>query len=146
VVAGSGPAEDELKTLLPDAKFMGWVDKATLASLYAGLDLFIFPSRFDTFGNVLLEAFAHGMPAIAYDCKGPRDIIEHGQSGYLVQDAAQMALQIVAHYRWPDRRNAMRSVARQRATEYSAERIMSQYLHDLGLSTPVNFAEQRSVA
>jgi glycosyltransferase involved in cell wall biosynthesis len=133
VIAGSGPAEGELKALMPEAKFMGWVDKQTLASLYAGLDLFVFPSRFDTFGNVLLEAFAHGMPAIAYDCKGPRDIIEPGASGYLVETIAEMADQIVAHFRWPDRRTTMRAAARQRASYYSAERIMGQYLEDLGL-------------
>jgi glycosyltransferase involved in cell wall biosynthesis len=133
VVAGSGPAEEELKALLPDAKFMGWVDRQTLASLYAGLDLFVFPSRFDTFGNVLLEAFAHGMPAIAYDCKGPRDIIEPGMSGYLVEDIADMADQIVDHFQWPGTRIAMRLAARQRAGHYSADRIMAQYLGDLGL-------------
>ncbi|MEZ5570937.1 MAG: glycosyltransferase [Halioglobus sp.] len=146
VIAGSGPAEDELKALLPDALFMGWIDKPTLASLYAGLDLFVFPSRFDTFGNVLLEAFAHGMPAIAYDCKGPRDIIEHGQSGYLVHDPQQMARQVVAHYQWPDTRSTMRSAARQRAAQYSADRIMTQYVHNLGLPAPVCILEHRSVA
>ena len=146
VIAGSGPAEEELKRLLPDARFMGWIDKPTLAGLYAGLDLFVFPSRFDTFGNVLLEAFAHGMPAIAYDCKGPRDIIEHEVSGYLVSDPREMAAQIVAHYGWPDTRSAMRAAALARAAHYSAERIMAQYVEDLGLPAPSTNLEQRSVA
>jgi glycosyltransferase involved in cell wall biosynthesis len=146
VVAGSGPAEAELKAQLPDARFMGWVDKQTLAALYAGLDLFIFPSRFDTFGNVLLEAFAHGMPAIAYDCKGPRDIIEHGINGYLVGDTEEMARQIVAHFRWPDTRKAMRSAALQRAAQYSPDRIMTEYVANLGLPAPVCILEHRSVA
>ena len=146
VIAGSGPAEEELKTLLPDAKFMGWIDKQTLASLYAGLDLFVFPSRFDTFGNVLLEAFAHGMPAIAYDCKGPRDIIEHDISGYLVNDTREMASQIVSHYSWPDRRATMRNAALARARHYSADRIMTQYVEDLGLPAPQCALEHRSVA
>ena len=146
VIAGSGPAEEELKMLLPDARFMGWIDKETLAGLYAGLDLFVFPSRFDTFGNVLLEAFAHGMPAIAYDCKGPRDIIEHEVSGYLVGDPREMAAQIVAHYGWPDTRSAMRSAALARAAHYSADRIMTQYVQDLGLPAPSVNHEHRSVA
>ncbi|MEZ5501604.1 MAG: glycosyltransferase [Halioglobus sp.] len=146
VVAGSGPAEAELKAQLPDALFMGWIDKPTLASLYAGLDLFVFPSRFDTFGNVLLEALAHGMPAIAYDCKGPRDIIEHGVNGYLVSDPREMARHIVAHYRWPDTRKAMRNAARQRAAQYSPDRIMTRYVEDLGLPAPVCILEHRSVA
>jgi glycosyltransferase involved in cell wall biosynthesis len=146
VIAGSGPAEQELKALLPDARFMGWIDKPTLASLYAGLDLFVFPSRFDTFGNVLLEAFAHGMPAIAYDCKGPRDIIEHEVSGYLVNDPRDMAAQIVTHFGWQARRNTMRTAARARAAHYSADRIMAQYVKDLGLPAPLHALEQRSVA
>jgi glycosyltransferase involved in cell wall biosynthesis len=146
VIAGSGPAEDELKALLPCAHFTGWIDKKTLASLYAGLDLFIFPSRFDTFGNVLLEAFAHGMPAIAYDCKGPRDIIENGRSGYLVNDPKEMAAQIVSHFRWPDKRATMRSAALQRAAHYNAEGIMAAYLEDLGLPALRCTREQRSVA
>jgi glycosyltransferase involved in cell wall biosynthesis len=146
VIAGSGPAEEELKALLPEARFMGWVDKETLASLYASLDLFVFPSRFDTFGNVLLEAFAHGMPAIAYDCKGPRDIIEHEISGYLVNDPSEMGAQIVTHFGWQARRNTMRTAARARAGHYSADRIMTQYVKDLGLPTSLVVVEQRSVA
>ena len=78
VIAGCGPDEEALKAVLPDAVFLGWLEQHRLAQLYAGLDLFVFPSRFDTFGNVLLEAFVYGMPAVAYNCKGPKDIIEHG--------------------------------------------------------------------
>jgi glycosyltransferase involved in cell wall biosynthesis len=135
-----------LKAQLPDALFLGWVDRKRLASLYAGLDLFVFPTRFDTFGNVLLEAFVEGMPAIAYDCKGPRDIIEHGASGYLVEDQEAMAEQIVAHFQWPDQRREMREAARARARQYSAHRIMTQFVQDLGLPAPACRLEQRSVA
>ena len=146
VIAGTGPAEEDLKAQLPDALFLGWVDRKRLASLYAGLDLFVFPTRFDTFGNVLLEAFVEGMPAIAYDCKGPRDIIEHGASGYLVEDQEAMAEQIVAHFQWPDQRREMREAARARARHYSAHRIMTQFVQDLGLPAPACRLEQRSVA
>jgi len=146
VIAGSGPAEAELKQMLPDALFLGWVDKQTLASLYAGLDLFVFPSRFDTFGNVLLEAFAHGMPAIAYDCKGPRDIIEHEKSGYLANDSADMAGKIIGHFNWPNKRAAMRAAALDRARQYSPERIMTEYVRNLGLPAPACILEHRSVA
>ena len=146
VIAGTGPAEGELKAQLPDALFLGWVDRKRLASLYAGLDLFVFPTRFDTFGNVLLEAFVEGMPAIAYDCKGPRDIIEHGTSGYLVQDQDAMADQIMAHFQWPDRRQYMRDAARARAAHYSAHRIMTQFVQDVGLPAPACRLEHRSVA
>jgi glycosyltransferase involved in cell wall biosynthesis len=106
----------------------------------------VFPSRFDTFGNVLLEAFVYGMPAVAYNCKGPKDIIEHGVSGYLVETPEEMARQIVAHYQWPDRRAAMRDSALARARHYQADDIMTRFIQDLGLPAPVCMLEHRSVA
>ncbi|MEM8563898.1 MAG: glycosyltransferase [Pseudomonadota bacterium] len=146
VIAGHGPDEEELKHLLPDALFLGWVGRERLAQMYTGLDLFVFPSRFDTFGNVLLEAFVYGMPAIAYNCKGPKDIIEHGKSGYLVETAEEMAAQIVSHYKWPDQREQMRNRALRRASDYKAEDIMTRFVQDLGLPAPACLLEHRSVA
>ncbi len=98
VIAGSGPAEYSLRKKFPEAIFTGWVDKRKLTKLYQVLDLFLFPSRFDTFGNVVLEAFSHGMPVIAYDLKGPKDIIEHELNGYLVQDKNEMAVNIIKYF------------------------------------------------
>lgn len=146
VIAGSGPDEEELKAALPDAVFLGWLEQSRLAQLYAGLDLFVFPSRFDTFGNVLLEAFAYGMPVIAYNCKGPKDIIEDGVSGYLVETPKEMARRIVAHYQWPGQRAVMRDNAIRRAGQYQADNIMTQFAQDLGLPAPVCMLEHRSVA
>lgn len=97
IIAGSGPAEYTLRKLLPEAIYLGWISKKKITRLYQSLDLFIFPSRFDTFGNVVLEAFGHHMPVIAYDIKGPKDIIEHNINGFLVQDKNEMAETII-HY------------------------------------------------
>ncbi len=134
VVAGTGPAEKELKKRLPEACFLGWVDKARMRQLYAGLDLFVFPSRFDTFGNVVLEAFTYGMPVIAYNCKGPKDIIEDGISGHLVEDVKQMGDRILGFFADAKGRQAMRGQAVQRSLAYQAEPIMQQFLIDLGLA------------
>ncbi|HXH65243.1 MAG TPA: glycosyltransferase, partial [Mariprofundaceae bacterium] len=134
VVAGTGPAERELKEQLPDARFLGWVDKPRIRELYAGLDLFVFPSRFDTFGNVALEAFTYGMPVIAYNCKGPKDIIEDGSSGYLVEDVAGMGERITGFFADDAARQAMRERAMRRSQDYQAEPIMQQFLVDLGLA------------
>jgi glycosyltransferase involved in cell wall biosynthesis len=133
VVAGDGPAAAELRAALPDARFVGWVDRNRLAELYLGLDLFVFPSRFDTFGNVLVEALTHGMPAVAYACKGPKHILEEGRSGYLVESTADMADRIVTHFREPWRHAAMRAGAERRAADYQAEPILRRFLEDLGL-------------
>jgi len=133
VIAGCGPAEEELRKQLPDALFLGWVDKQRMAQLYAGLDLFVFPSRFDTFGNVLLEAFVYGMPAIAYDCKGPKDIIEQDSCGYLVENIEQMSQKIVHFFSHVPEQQLMRDHAIRRSDAYQAGPIMHRFQIDLGL-------------
>lgn len=146
VIAGTGPAENELKKLLPDAYFTGWVDKQRIAEYYSGLDLFIFPSRFDTFGNVLLEAFSHGMPVAAYNCKGPKDIIENDISGYLVEDIKQMTERIVIFFSSEPLRESMRQNAIKRSKDYLAKPIIDQFITDMGLCLPEDGKKQLSVA
>jgi glycosyltransferase involved in cell wall biosynthesis len=150
VIAGTGPAEQQLKEKLPDAHFTGWLDKADLNRLYAGLDLMVFPTRFDTFGNVILEAFTYGMPVISYNCKGPKELIQHGVSGYLVEDKQQMADQVIEFFSIRDNFMQMKVQCMQRSEQYQAEPIMRQFLQDLGLiearlEQPV-YVAQRSVA
>ena len=148
VIAGQGPAEEELKEKIPDAVFLGWVDQRKLAECYLGLDLFVFPSKFDTFGNVILEAFVHGMPVAAYNCKGPKDIVEHGVSGYLADSIEEMSDQIISYFAWQAKSDTMRQNAVARAAEYKAEPIMQRFLCDLGLTEEDEQAkvDQRSVA
>ncbi|MDT0595177.1 glycosyltransferase [Glaciecola petra] len=141
VIAGQGPAEEELKQVMPEAKFLGWLDKQTLASMYAGLDLFVFPSQFDTFGNVILESFVNGMPAISYNCKGPKDIIQNNISGYLVDSPEQMADKIVEYFSSVETKQVMKLAAKARADEYQAEPIMKKFLSDMGLEVEPIAAE-----
>ena len=133
VIAGTGPAEADLKKALPEAHFTGWLNKQQIAQLYQSLDLFVFPSRFDTFGNVILEAFVYGMPAIGYDCKGPKDIIQHGTNGYLVDDIDGMGSCITQHFADETDRQQMSDNAMTRAQDYRAETIMNQFIADMGL-------------
>jgi glycosyltransferase involved in cell wall biosynthesis len=146
VVAGSGPASANLQRAMPDAVFLGWQSPDQLAALYLGLDLFVFPSRFDTFGNVLLEALTHGMPVLAYNCKGPKDIIEHQVSGYLVEDPGAMAAAISQFFSDPSGRNIMAAHARKRSASFQAEPIMRQFLADLGLDYPEQAIYEMTVA
>jgi glycosyltransferase involved in cell wall biosynthesis len=146
VVAGSGPASADLQREMPDAVFLGWQSREQLASLYLGLDLFVFPSRFDTFGNVLLEALTHGMPALAYNCKGPKDIIEHDVSGYLLEDIDAMAEAVVHFFSDPTARKVMAENARNRAAQFQAEPIMRQFLTNLGLDYPEQVSAEVTVA
>ena len=134
MIAGCGPDEALLRQQMPQARFMGWVDRMTLAGLYKTLDLFVFPSKFDTFGNVILEAFVNGMPVVAYDTKGPRDIVQDNVNGFLVDTKQQMSAQIIAYFHSSHRHSMMKTNALKRAEQYQAEPIMDQFLADLGLA------------
>ena len=75
VVVGDGPALAELKARYPDVLFLGRREGRALASCYAGADVFVFPSRTDTFGLVMIEALACGLPVAAFPVAGPADIV-----------------------------------------------------------------------
>ena len=78
VIVGDGPALAELRTRYPEAVFLGKLGGDTLAAAYAGADVFVFPSRTDTFGLVVIEALSCGTPVAAYPVPGPGDIIRDG--------------------------------------------------------------------
>jgi glycosyltransferase involved in cell wall biosynthesis len=86
VVIGQGPQEAELRRRFPGAKFLGLLDEKVLPAYLAGSDVFVFPSRTDTFGVVQLEALACGVPVAAYPVTGPRDVIGGDPVGVLDED------------------------------------------------------------
>jgi glycosyltransferase involved in cell wall biosynthesis len=88
VVIGDGPALPALKRRYPDAVYTGYLFGAALARHIAAADVFVFPSRTDTFGIVLIEAMACGVPVAAYPVEGPRDVVAHGETGCLDEDLA----------------------------------------------------------
>jgi glycosyltransferase involved in cell wall biosynthesis len=92
VVVGGGPQLGELKGLYPKVIFTGPKFGQDLAEHYASADAFVFPSITDTFGNVLLEALACGVPVAAYNVMGPKDVIAHGEAGYLSENLKEAAL------------------------------------------------------
>ncbi len=81
VIVGEGGEEAELRRSVPNAVFTGVLRGERLAEVYANLDLFVFPSRTDTFGNVILEAFASGVPAVVTASGGPKFLVESEVSG-----------------------------------------------------------------
>lgn len=86
IVIGDGPLKKKLQKKYPDVTFTGYVFGDKLASLYCSLDAMVFPSKSDTFGLVIIEALSCGVPVIAYNVQGPKDIIEHGYNGFLAND------------------------------------------------------------
>ncbi|CAA7621714.1 Glycosyltransferase [Magnetospirillum sp. LM-5] len=91
VVVGDGPMADELKRRHPEAHFVGARFGEDLARHYAAADVFVFPSMTDTFGLVLLEALASGLPVAAYPVPGPLDVLEGGTAGILDTDLGKAA-------------------------------------------------------
>ena len=97
VIVGDGPAAPALRARFPTAHFLGLRTSAELAPLYAAADVFVFPSRTDTFGMVLLEALSCGLPIAAFPVMGPIDVIGASGAGVLDVDlrvAALAALEI----------------------------------------------------
>lgn len=100
VIVGDGPMLPELKASYPDVHFTGYLKGECLARAIASADVFVFPSRTDTFGLVMIEALASGVPVAAYDVPGPRDIVtsEVGAVGADLGCSVKQALE-----RSPDR-------------------------------------------
>ena len=92
LVIGDGPERLQLQARFPTAVFVGYKFGAELAAHLAAIDVFVFPSRTDTFGLVLLEALACGAPVAAYPVTGPIDVIENGTTGVLDEDLRKAAL------------------------------------------------------
>ena len=127
-VIGSGPQLEQLRQQYPDVHFVGSKSGEELASYYASADVFVFPSKTDTFGLVLLEALASGTPVAAYPVPGPIDIIgQHPEVGCLDEDlsvAVRNALKLDA------------SQCRQYALKYSWQACTQQFIDNLAVNKP----------
>jgi glycosyltransferase involved in cell wall biosynthesis len=113
-VVGHGPYAKDLAKSLPDALFTGSLHGQELAAAYASADIFVFPSTTDTFGNVIIEAQASGVPVIVSDSGGPKELVEDQTNGLVtkshdVEDFARAIRSLVGD---PERRQHMGKKAR----------------------------------
>jgi glycosyltransferase involved in cell wall biosynthesis len=86
IMVGDGPMLETYKKQYPDVIFNGFKTGKTLAEYYANADVFVFPSRWETFGIVMIEAMACGTPVAAFPCDGPMDVIDVGVTGHMSED------------------------------------------------------------
>lgn len=122
VVVGDGPARQELEAKYPEVRFTGYKKGAELASLVASADVFVFPSLTDTFGVVLLEAMASGVPVAAYPVTGPIETVINGVNGYLDDDLGKAALKAL---------EVSSESCREFALRYTWESCSRQFLNNL---------------
>lgn len=122
VVIGDGPARKELQQRFPDAHFLGYRDNGDLARHLSSADLLVFPSLTDTFGLVMLEAMASGVPVAAYPVEGPVDLVRNGENGWVDQDLGVAVRQALG---------VDRAACRRFAEGYSWEACTRQFLENL---------------
>jgi glycosyltransferase involved in cell wall biosynthesis len=121
-VVGDGPDRERLRRAYPETFFPGSLSGEELGAYYAAADVFVFPSRTDTYGLVMLEALASGAPVAAYPVRGPAELIIPGVTGFLDEDlhrAATRALEL------------SRDRCRAYALNHSWESSVEQFLHNL---------------
>ena len=97
IMVGDGPMLETYKKRYPDVHFTGFKTGVDLAKYYANAEVFVFPSRWETFGIVMIEAMACGTPVAAYPCQGPEDVIDQGMTGFMndsLEDAVTACLQL----------------------------------------------------
>ena len=119
---GGGGEEAWLRERLPRAEFAGVLRGEELSTAYANMDLFVFPSHTDTFGNVVLEALASGVPAIVTPDGGPKTIVRDGVTGWIAEDA-DFAAAVASMLDNPQRHAEMRIAARAHALTMSWDAV-----------------------
>ena len=122
LVVGHGGDEAWLRERLRRAEFTGVLRGEALSEAYANMDLFVFPSHTDTFGNVVLEALASGVPAVVTPDGGPKTIVHDGETGRIVPDA-EFATAVSGILRNPSKHAAMREAARSYALTASWDSV-----------------------
>ena len=131
VVVGDGPQRAMLQRSYPEAVFTGTMLDAALATHFRSADAFVFPSRTDTFGLVLLEAMASGTPVAAYPVTGPIDVAVDGRSGVLRDDLRVAALAAL---------ELDRDAVREQALADSSQAATAQFLACLHPNAPIGRA------
>jgi phosphatidylinositol alpha 1,6-mannosyltransferase len=123
LVVGRGSRAKYLQSNLRNGELTGVLTGEALAQAYANMDVFLFPSKTDTFGNVVLEALSSAVPALVTDEGGPQFIVKNGETGYICRDNASFVEGILTLRRSPGDLARMRSAARRYAEGASWDSI-----------------------
>jgi glycosyltransferase involved in cell wall biosynthesis len=130
VIVGDGPMRTQLQRDLPDAVLTGFLYKESLVEVYASSDIFVFPSTTETFGNVILEAYASGLPAIGVNEGGVVDLIQDGYTGFIspARDTQDIATKVNVLLSNPELRQKYSRNALKFAGRFSWDAINKQLI------------------
>jgi glycosyltransferase involved in cell wall biosynthesis len=123
IVCGVGPLESTLKERFPQVRWLGLLPRDELAMVYAAADVFVFPSKHETFGLVMLEAMACGTPVAAYPENGPTEVLATGQGGFLHDDLRRAFFGALAIPRHEARARAQEFGWAQAARQFAANLV-----------------------
>jgi phosphatidylinositol alpha 1,6-mannosyltransferase len=134
LIVGDGSERDWLRQNLAAADLPGILRGEQLAEAYANMDVFTFPSRTDTFGNVVLEAFASGTPAVVTDAGGPKFIVREGVSGFVARTESEFIERTARLLRSIDLRARMGEAAREQASGESWDTVFEKVYDGYGVA------------
>jgi glycosyltransferase involved in cell wall biosynthesis len=126
VIVGQGSELEWLRANLKHAEFPGVLRGDALADAYANFDLFVFPSYTDTFGNVVLESLASGVPVLATDSGGPRFLVQHGVTGFVAKQPEDFARRARLLMNGRPLRETMSQAAREYALTMAWDRVFER--------------------
>jgi glycosyltransferase involved in cell wall biosynthesis len=138
VVVGQGGEFEWMLRNLRRTSFSGVLRGEQLAEAYANFDAFVFPSHTDTFGNVVLESLASGVPAVVTSSGGPKFIVEHEKSGFVAQNDFEFIEYVDKLRRDSDLLSQMRSAARQRAEQNPSWESVFNSVYDVYQKAALN--------
>ena len=123
LIVGDGSEREWLEQLLPNARFTGILRGPALAAAYAEMDVFLFPSRSDTFGLVILEAMSTGLPVVSFQLSGPMSAVKNGTTGLTAATAADFAGCVTGLARDHGLRNRLGAGARHAALAFGWDTV-----------------------
>ncbi len=123
LIIGEGSEREHLEKNLKNAEFTGFLSGEALSEAYANMDVFVFPSETDAFGNVAQEAHASGVPAIVTDQGGPKFIVKHGETGFVAKDLNDFSRYTRLLMSEPETLQAMKAASRSSAMSRSWDSV-----------------------
>ena len=147
LIVGEGTEREYLEKHLKNAEFTGFLDGEKLSEAYANMDVFIFPSETDAFGNVAQEAHASGVPVIVSDQGGPKFLVSHGDTGFVAKDLAEFTGYTIGLMDDRSKLEEMKALSRASAMSRSwdsvFESVYAAYSEAISLAESQKFAEER---